>query len=162
MQDGWNYGLAGGVAGLSMALDAASRHNPIAFFAAARALGAGATTLVTRGHVTSVPHAETVAFCVCCAVLLPCVCLHPQLLPTGYYRSVVRWSRAYSEPILTRLFRTPEERFLTCQEVGLHEGTCASHALLDLVRGLPFFARLYFPIHLAPVLLFKRSMLKNR
>ena len=145
-----------------MALEAPSRRKTLAFFAAARALGAGATTLVARDLSPSIPHAETVAFCTCCAVLLSCVSLYPELLPPGYYHSVVKWSRDYTDPILTRLFRTPGERFLTCQEGGLHEGTCTSHALEDLLRSLPAFAKLYFPIHLAPVLLVKRHLLKNR
>ncbi|KAK7503003.1 hypothetical protein BaRGS_00005629 [Batillaria attramentaria] len=47
-KDGWNYGIAGGIAGLSLALEAHSRRKTLAFFVAARALGAGATTLVAR------------------------------------------------------------------------------------------------------------------
>nr|KAG5711029.1 hypothetical protein BaRGS_013763 [Batillaria attramentaria] len=161
-KDGWNYGIAGGIAGLSLALEAHSRRKTLAFFVAARALGAGATTLVARDLVRSIPHAETLTFCVCCATLVTCVARFPHLLPQGYYRSVVKWSRDYSHDILDELFRRPNDRFLTCNEVGMHQGACTRHALEDFVRSLPGFAKLYLPIHLAPVLVFKRAMLQKK
>lgn len=161
-KDGWNYGLAGGLAGLTMAVEAPQRQRVLALFATARALGAGVTTLVARDVVSPVPHAETLAFCTCCAVLVTCVALYPHLLPAGYYKSVLKWSRDYTDPILTELFRKPGDHFLACHDVGLHEGTCTEHAIHDFVRSLPAFAKLYIPIHLAPVLIFKRHMIKKR
>ncbi|KAL8568832.1 hypothetical protein ACOMHN_035595 [Nucella lapillus] len=161
-QDGWNFGIAGSVAGLSMLLEDPSRQKTLTFFTTARALGAGVVTLVSRGLVRPIPHAETLAFCTCCAALTTCVAIFPKLLPAGYYHSVLKWSRDYSHPVLEKLFRVPGERFLTCQEAGLHGDTCTKHALLDLFRSLPSFAKLYLPIHLAPVLVFKRDVLKKR
>lgn len=142
-------------------MEESSCQKTFAFFTAARALGAGVTTLVTRGVVPHVPHAETLTFCVCCGALLTCVTNFSHLLPQSYYHSVVKWSRDYTDAILNVLFRTPGDRFLACSEAGLHTGTCTRHAVEDFLRSLPGFAKLYLPIHLVPILLFKMNRLKT-
>lgn len=161
-KDGWNYGIAGGVGGLSVALLDSSRRQTLAFFTLSRALGAGISTLVTRDYLRSIPFFEVWVFSACVSLIVYCTALAPQYLNRGYYMSILKWSRDYTDSNLTLTFREPGSRFLTCSEVGLHEGSCTAHRLKDLLLSLPGFAKLYLPIHLTPVLIFKRAMLMKR
>lgn len=154
--------MAGGLAGLSLAVSSPSYHKVLTLFITARALGAGATTLVARGLVKGIPHAEILVFCAECALAVTGVACYPSLLPRGYYLSVLKWSRDYTEATTSALFRIPGSCFVTCSEAGLHEGSCTAHALRDFLRSFPSFAKLYLPIHLTPVVLFKRNLLKKR
>ncbi|GFS17400.1 hypothetical protein ElyMa_001496500 [Elysia marginata] len=161
-KDGWNYGIAGGVGGLSIAVLDTSRRQTLAFFTLSRAMGAGISTLVTRGYLRNIPYFEVGVFSACVSLIVYCTALAPHLLNRGYYRSILKWSRDYTDARLTRLFREPGPRFLTCAEVGLHEGSCTAHRLKDLLLSLSGFAKLYLPIHLTPVLIFKRGLLLKR
>ncbi|XP_012935165.1 uncharacterized protein LOC101854933 [Aplysia californica] len=161
-KDGWTYGISGAVAGLSIAILDESRRKTVTFFTVARALGALVSTLVARGHLGTLPFLEVWVFCACVSVIVYCTALKPQYLTPGYYRSIVKWSRDYSDEKLEKLFRVQGDRFLTCEEAGLHEGPCVRQRFEDCLRSLPGFAKLYLPIHLTPVLLFKRKVLKER
>jgi hypothetical protein len=77
-----------------MAVEAPQRQRVLAFFVTARALGAGVSTMVARDVIRVIPHAEALSFSACSAALLSCVCLYPHLLPHGYYKSVLKWSRS--------------------------------------------------------------------
>lgn len=162
MQDGWNHGIAGGLAGLTIVLENPVRRRTLSLFTISRALGALVSTLITRGQIPFIAHGDTLMFCLSCAFLVYCTALRPHLLPKGYYYSVLKWSRDYTDDKLNQLFRIPGEKFLSCNEVGLHTDSCTSHALIDLIQSWPVFAKLYLPIHLAPVLVFRRKLLVNR
>ncbi|RUS78406.1 hypothetical protein EGW08_013820 [Elysia chlorotica] len=161
-KDGWNYGVAGGVGGLSVALLDSSRRQTLAFFTLSRALGAGISTLVTRGFLNHIPFFEVGVFSACVSLIVHCTAMAPQYLNRGYYMSIIKWSRDYTDERLTRAFREPGPRFLTCAEIGLHEGSCTKHRVTDLLQSLSGFAKLYLPIHLIPVLIFKRGLLLKR
>ncbi|XP_064618329.1 uncharacterized protein LOC135482329 [Liolophura sinensis] len=161
-KDGWNHGIAGGLAGLTIVLENPVRRRTLSLFTISRALGALVSTLITRGQIPSIVHGDTLLFCLSCSFLVYCTALRPHLLPKGYYYSVLKWSRDYTDDNLNQLFRVPGEKFLTCNEVGLHTDSCTSHALRDLIQSWPMFAKLYLPIHLAPVLIFRHKLLINR
>ena len=162
LQDDWNSAIAGGVAGLAMVVEDRTRRRIYCLFAIARAVGAMVTTLVKRGVLPSVPYSETALFCWCTSFLVYCTALKPQYLFTGYYKSVLKWSRDYTDDKLKRLFRNPGPEFLTCAEAGLHDGSCTVHAMKDLAQSIPPFAKLYLPIHLAPVIFFKYKQFFKR
>lgn len=153
---------AGGLAGLTLCVEDPTRRLIFCLFAISRAIGALISTLVAREKIPEIPYSETVSFCSCCAFLVYCTALNPQLLNTGYYFSVLKWSRDYTDKKLQVLFREPGERFLTCQDVGLHKDNCFRHAVVDWVKSFPAFAKLYFPIHVAPVVIFRRALLLER
>ena len=131
-------------------------------FAIARALGALVSTLVVREKIPGVPFGETISFCLGCSILVYCVSLKPQLLFSGYYRSVLKWSRDYTDVKLNTVFRQPGDKFLTCQEVGLHQDSCLYHAIKDFFLSMPAFAKIYFPIHITPILVFRRKLLLKK
>lgn len=158
-QDGWNNMAAGGLAGLTLCVEDPTRRLVFCLFAISRAIGALISTLVAREKIPEIPYSETAFFCLCCAFLVYCTALNPQLLNSGYYHSVLKWSRDYTDKKLQKLFREPGDRFLTCQEVGLHKDNCFRHAVLDWAKSFPAFAKLYFPIHVAPVVIFRRKIL---
>ncbi|KAH9489152.1 hypothetical protein Btru_052328 [Bulinus truncatus] len=160
--DGWTYSVSGGLAGLSIALLNKSVRQTVVFFTLARALGAGVSTLVARDIVGAVPFFEVAMFSFCTSIILYCVSLRPNLINPGYYKSILKWSRDYTDGKLTTLFRTPGTKFVTCAESGLHQGNCMHHRLVDFIHSLPGFAKLYLPIHLTPVLVFKRNVLLER
>lgn len=159
VQDGWNNMAAGGLAGLTLCVEDPTRRLVFCLFAISRAIGALISTLVAREKIPEIPYSETAFFCLCCAFLVYCTALNPQLLNSGYYYSVLKWSRDYTDKKLRKLFREPGDRFLTCQEVGLHKDHCFRHAVLDWAKSFPAFAKLYFPIHVAPVFIFRRKIL---
>lgn len=161
-RDDFNSAIAGGIAGLSMIVEDRTRRRIYCLFAIARAIGAMVTTLVKRGIVPAVPYSETALFCSCTSFLVYCTALKPQYLFTGYYRSVLKWSRDYSDQKLKILFREPGAHFLTCAEAGLHEQSCTYHAFKDFLQSLPPFAKLYLPIHMAPIIFFNHKRLIKR
>ncbi|KAK0042759.1 hypothetical protein Bpfe_027822 [Biomphalaria pfeifferi] len=160
--DGWTYGAAGGIAGLSAAVLNKSNRQTLAFFTLARALGAIVSTLVTRGVLVAIPFFEVAIFSLCTSIILYCVALKPDFLNPGYYKSILKWSRDYTDENLSILFRMPAKHFLTCQDAGLHQGNCTQQRLNDLIKSLPGFAKLYLPIHMTPVIVFKRKVLFER
>ena len=162
MQDGWNNTIAGGLAGLAILVEEPTRRRVFCLFAIARAFGALVSTLIARGKLKEIPHSDTMLFCVCCALLVYCTALNPQLLFTGYYYSILKWSRDYTDAKLNTLFRQQGPKFLTCQEVGLHKDDCTRHALKDFVQSFPVFAKLYLPIHVTPILVFRRKLIIER
>ncbi|XP_021376856.1 uncharacterized protein LOC110465398 [Mizuhopecten yessoensis] len=157
-KDGWNNCIAGGLAGLTIGIEDPSRRLIYTLFAVSRAFGALVSTLVTREKIPEIPYSETLLFSVCCGFLVHCVALRPDLLHKGYYYSVLKWSRDYKDKTLQILFRDSGDRFLTCQEVGLHSDSCTKHAFKDMIFSIPAFAKLYLPIHLAPVIIFRRKL----
>ncbi|ESO84969.1 hypothetical protein LOTGIDRAFT_168227 [Lottia gigantea] len=161
-KDGWNHGIAGGIAGLSIIVEDETRRKVASLFAIARALGAGLTTLVKRGKITRIPYCETWSFCACCAFLVYCTALKPELLSKGYYKSILKWSRDYSDENLTLLFRKPAVEFINCQSAGLHKQSCTHHAVKDFCYSYPAFAKLYLPIHATPMVLFRRKQLYQK
>ncbi|VDI38316.1 Hypothetical predicted protein [Mytilus galloprovincialis] len=161
-KDGWNNCIAGGLAGLTIIIEDPTRRQVVTLFAIARAFGALISTLVVRGKIPYIEYSETLLFCLCCGFLVYAVALNPRLLFTGYYYSVLKWSRDYTDQKLNTLFRNPGEKFLTCSEVGLHKDSCTKHAIKDFFHSIPAFAKLYFPIHLTPVVIFRRKLLLER
>ncbi|XP_045198848.2 uncharacterized protein LOC123553172 [Mercenaria mercenaria] len=161
-RDDFNSAIAGGVAGLSMVVEDRTRRRIYCLFAIARAVGAMVTTLVKRGLIPAVPYSETALFCSCTSFLVYCTALKPQYLFTGYYRSVLKWSRDYTDKKLNVLFREPGTKFLTCAEAGLHEQSCTYHAFKDFLQSLPPFAKLYLPIHMAPIIFFRYKQFLKR
>jgi hypothetical protein len=51
---------------------------------------------------------------------------------------------------------------LTCNEVGIHKDGCMKHAIKDFFQSIPAFAKLYFPIHVTPIIIFRRKLLVQR
>ncbi|CAL1546335.1 unnamed protein product [Lymnaea stagnalis] len=103
--DGWTYGVSGGIAGLSLGVLNKSMRQTLAFFTLSRALGASLSTLVTRGVVYAVPCFEVAIFCLCTSLIVYCVSLKPHYLNTGYYRSILKWSRDFTDKNLNYLHR---------------------------------------------------------
>lgn len=139
-----------------------TRRRIYCLFAIARAIGAIIATLVKRGVIPTIPYSETALFCACTSFLVYCTALKPQYLFTGYYRSVLKWSRDYTDKKLNTIFRQPGTTFLTCAEAGLHEYSCTYHAFTDFVQSLPPFAKLYLPIHMAPIIFFRYKQFFKR
>ncbi|KAK3589354.1 hypothetical protein CHS0354_009998 [Potamilus streckersoni] len=157
-KDDWNSGIAGGLAGLSIVVEEPTRRRVVCLFAIARAIGALLSTLVKRDKIPIIPHTDTLFFCACCSLLVYCNALKPQYLFEGYYRSVLKWSRDYTDKKLHSLFRATNDHFVTCNEVGLHKDTCTMHAIKDVLWSFPAFAKLYIPIHVTPVLVFRQKL----
>jgi len=154
--------MAGGIAGLAIVVEDRTRRHIYCVFAIARAFGAIVSTLVKREVVPFIPYSETALFSLCTGFLVYCTALKPQYLLPGYYRSVLKWSRDYTDPKLTKLFREPGASFLTCADVHLHKQSCERHAVMDFWKSFLPFAKLYLPIHLAPIVLMRLRSLKKR
>ncbi|XP_033741255.1 uncharacterized protein LOC117328034 [Pecten maximus] len=161
-KDGWNNCIAGGLAGLTIGVEDPGRRLVYTLFAVSRAFGALISTLVTREKIPEIPYSETLLFSVCCGFLVHCVALRPDLLHKGYYYSVLKWSRDYNDKTLQKLFRDSGDRFLSCQEAGLHSDSCTKHAFKDMIYSIPSFAKLYLPIHLAPIIIFRHKLVVKR
>ncbi|RUS78408.1 hypothetical protein EGW08_013822, partial [Elysia chlorotica] len=161
-QDGWTFGVAGGIGGLSVALLDSSRRQTLTFFTLSRSMKAVLSTLVTRGYLQDIPFFDVGVFCACESIIVYCTAMAPQYLDPGYYRALLRWTRDLTDEKLTLAFRKPGPRYLNCAETGLHEGSCFQHRVKDLFLSLYGFAKLYLPIHLMPILLYKRALFCKR
>lgn len=104
-QDGWNNMAAGGLAGLTLCVEDPTRRLVFCLFAISRAIGALISTLVAREKIPEIPYSETAFFCLCCAFLIYCTALNPQLLNSGYYHSVLKWSRDYTDKKTTKVIQ---------------------------------------------------------
>ena len=96
LQGGWSAILAGLAAGSVSILDHPDRRRTLSLFVLARALGALVVTLHQRGHLPNVPYFATVIFAVCESLIIVCMTHFPELLPRGYYRSILNWSMYYT------------------------------------------------------------------
>ncbi len=96
-QHGWHAVVAGLAAGLMSLLDEPSRRRTLSHFITARALGALVITLKCRGVLPSFPYFTTLMFGICESLVVVAVTRHPELLPKGYYRSVLKWSLCYTD-----------------------------------------------------------------
>ncbi|CAG5118558.1 unnamed protein product [Candidula unifasciata] len=161
-QNGWIFGISGGLAGLSLAVLKTSTRQTLAFFTLSRALGSGISTLVRKGILPAVPFFEVGVFCACGSLLAYCVSSAPSYMNQSYYRTLLKWMRDYSPEKFHRLFVEPGDRFLTCQETGVHEPTCLYHAVLAYLYSLPGLAKIYLPVYLIPVFLFKRATVMDK
>ena len=133
------------------------------FFAIARALGAGLSTLVARNIIRAIPFFDIMTFSACGAYIVYSAAVKPSNLSDGYYKSLLKWSRGFTDASLARIYRLPGDRFISCQEAGIHSGqSCTTHAVKDFFQSLLPFASLYLPIHLTPILVFRRQILIER
>ncbi|WAR08282.1 hypothetical protein MAR_018240 [Mya arenaria] len=103
-------------------------------------------SLSLRGLLPSVPYSETALFCSCTSFFVYCTGLQPQYIFTGCYKSVLKWSRDYTDVKPKILFTEHGDTFLTCADVGLHDKNCTVHAGTDFAQSIP-------PIHMASIIL---------
>ncbi|KAI8506896.1 hypothetical protein Bbelb_153350 [Branchiostoma belcheri] len=160
-KDGSNSTIAGAIAGLTMFIESGKRRRTIALFLLARAANAFFSTLVRRGHVPRVRHCDTAVFCLCTGFIVYAAALDPELLPVGYYRSILRWSRGWTDKGLAHTLRRTGTEFVPC-DLHMHPGSCHAYTLKDTLRSWPSFFKMYLPINLVPVLLFKYKQLLSR
>lgn len=99
-QRDWHAVVAGLAAGLVSSLDEATRRRTLSHFVTARALGALAMTLHSRGYIPSIPYFTVLIFGLCESFIVVAITKHPELLPHSYYRSVLKWSMCYTNDIL--------------------------------------------------------------
>lgn len=92
-QRGWPAVVAGFAAGLTSVIDDPQRRYTLSLFIVARAFGALIITLHKRGYLPSMPYFVELTFGLCQAFIGVCGIRYPELLPAGYYRSVLKWSR---------------------------------------------------------------------
>ena len=104
-QDGWNNCIAGGLAGLTIAIEDPTRRRVVTLFAIARAFGGLISTMVVRGKLPQIEYSETALFCLCCSFLLYAVALDPKLLFTGYYPLAKEVAKGYSNATVRPSFR---------------------------------------------------------
>ncbi|XP_078571983.1 transmembrane protein 135-like [Branchiostoma floridae x Branchiostoma japonicum] len=160
-KDGSNSTMAGAIAGLTMFIESGKRRRTIALFLLARAAGAFMSTWVKRGRLPRVRHLDTLVFCLCTGFIVYAAALDPELLPDGYYRSILRWSRGWTDKGLAETLRREGTAFVPC-DVHMHPGSCHVYTLKDTLRSWPSFFKMYLPINLVPVLLFKYKELISR
>ena len=96
-QRGWPAVVGGFAAGLTSFIDDPSRRHTLSLFVIARALGALITTLHRRGQLPTIPHFVVLMFGLCQSFIIYSVVRYPELLPVGYYRSLLRWSVSLSD-----------------------------------------------------------------
>lgn len=122
IQGGWSAILAGLAAGSVSILDHPERRRTLSLFVLARALGALVVTLHRRGHLPSVPYFATLVFATCQSLIIMCMAHFPELLPRGYYRSILNWSMYYTN-----------EKLEVCEQFGHYNSSKFSKGLIVTV-----------------------------
>ena len=159
--------IAGGLAGLSILIDAPTRRLSVSLFLLVRALDAAVKRLVRAGLLPHSKHAVPLLFGIFNMPIMYSFLYKPHLIGEGYYRWILGMG-AMNHEGLHHCLREPRnawyERgelipFRQCQE-GYHPGeTCVGHTTTDWAKGLARAAKIYIPVHLVPLLLFKTKRL---
>lgn len=160
-QKGWPVVIAGLAAGLTSVIDEPNRRRTLSLFIVARALGALILTLHRRGLLPTVPHFVVLTFGLCQSFIIYSTVHCPVLLPTGYYRSILSWSRYFTDDKLKLFFRNPSTQFLPCN-AGLHSGPCHLFAIRDFFQSLVLYVKIYVSIYSLPLVLFRTKTLLTK
>eukprot|EP00002_Diphylleia_rotans_P022095 TRINITY_DN4319_c0_g2_i4.p1 TRINITY_DN4319_c0_g2~~TRINITY_DN4319_c0_g2_i4.p1 ORF type:complete len:434 (-),score=97.93 TRINITY_DN4319_c0_g2_i4:152-1453(-) len=174
--------LRGGVAGLSLVLAPVSMRVDLCLFVLVRALEASVRLAVEKGFLPSIPHADLLAMTVASTQIVWAWIFRPDILDPSYRRFIDAQNIKGSQVItgiralhtnthavdidaLTkhcashgRVFQHPHPRS-ACFILHPEHDSCVVGYASDIRISFFQSLRVYFPVYLVPLLLFRRSAL---
>jgi hypothetical protein len=145
VQDGCNAATAAALAGISLTMADRSDRQSIAVFALTRGTSSLCNTLRKRGYPIQLPFGSIILYSICHWIISSSVLLKPHLLPSSYYKALLKYSESFDDKTAAAMFR--QSTFVPCDEI-LHQGmNCwqymACTATKVFIRFIKFYAVLY-------------------
>jgi len=164
----YNALAAGAVAGLALVIDDVERRRMVAMYAFVRAMSVLVKGLSREGVIPYWEHAESAMFGLVNGPIIYAFLLETDLLDPGYYRWILNMGAVTHDGLGVTLRHRREHfaatgellPFRTCQP-HYHDGSCVGHCTSDWVLGLGRAAKIYAPVHIIPVLLFRYKKLMS-
>jgi hypothetical protein len=122
-----------------------SDRQSIAVFALTRGTSSLCNTLRKRGYPIQLPFGSIILYSICHWIISSSVLLKPHLLPSSYYKALLKYSESFDDKTAAAMFR--QSTFVPCDEI-LHQGmNCwqymACTATKVFIRFIKFYAVLY-------------------
>jgi hypothetical protein len=166
--DQYNALAAGAVAGLALLVDDVDRRRLVALYVFVRAMSVAVKGLSRERVLPYWEHAESALFGLVNGPIMYSFLLEPDIMDQGYYKWILNMGSVTHDGLgvtlrdrRTHLARTGELLpFVACQP-HYHTGSCVGHCTSDWVLGLGRAAKIYLPVHLIPVVLFRYKKLMS-
>ena len=165
VNDRWNAIFAGALAGLALLIDDVERRRIIAVYIFVRAMSVLVKGLSREKILPYNPHAETILFGIVNMPIMHGFLLEPDILDQGYYRWILNMGNVTHEgldlTLRTRYHVNSGEvhlPFHPCQP-HYHTGSCVGYCSHDWFLGLGRAAKIYAPVHILPLLIFRYNKL---
>lgn len=164
--DRWNAVVAGLVASFALLVDDVERRRLVAIYVFVRAMSVLVKGLSREKYLPYNEHAESILFGVVNMPIMYGFLLEPEILDQGYYRWILNMGAVTHQGLEVTLrdrFRhhinTGEWLpFHACQP-HYHTGSCVGYCTHDWFLGLGRAGKIYAPVHLLPLLIFRYNKL---
>jgi len=159
--------VAGAVASIALLLDTQERRKSIALFMFVRAMDVTVKRLVRLGKIPYISLFESLIFGITNVPIVYGFLYEPEILDKGYYKWILNMGNVPEIGVI-KTFREPmyaRERgeilpFQPCCP-HYHEGPCPNYIFKDFFWGLGRAGKIYLPVHLLPLLIFRYKSLVN-
>lgn len=170
VNDRLNAVVAGIVASFALLLDDVERRRTVSIYVFVRAISVMVKELSREGILPYSQHAESILFGVVNMPIMYGFLLEPEILDKGYYKWILGMGNIshegldtalrarYRDYIATGSFNKP---FCTCQP-HYHQGSCLGYCTYDWFLGLGRACKVYAPVHLVPLLVFRYRKLLEK
>lgn len=163
-----NAAIAGAIASTTVLFDVKSRRKDISLYLFVRAMDVFCKQKVRTKQIPNIKFLEEFLFGLCNIPIMYGFLFEPELLEPGYYKWICGMGNI-SDDTLTKVFREVRNArlndgiILPYRECNLHnhEGTCKEFIIKDFFQGLLRAARVYLPVHLIPLIVFKMKHLRT-
>jgi len=164
--DRWNAIVAGLIAGFTLMIDDPERRRIVAIYVFVRAMSVLVKGLSRERVLPYNEHAESILFGLVNMPIMYGFLLEPEILDRGYYRWILGMGAITHEGLDVTLrqrfhhhLKTGEWLpFRSCQP-HYHCGSCVGYCTHDWFLGLGRAGKIYAPVHLLPLLIFRYQKL---
>ncbi len=162
--------IAAAISSLTMLLDERSRRKSLTLYFFARSLDTLANVCVHKGILPQIDWFYSFLFGVVNMPIQYGFVFMPEILDKGYYKWILNMGDVHDSAIV----KTIRDRrsmhfdhgisipFRSCNEGGLHEGSCTWFSFLDLISCFFRASKTYIPVHLATLIFFRHAFLLDK
>lgn len=166
--DRLNAAMAGFAAGMTLLADDEQRRRSIAIYVFVRAVSVLIKGLSREGTLPYWEHTESLGFGIINGPIMYGFLLEPEILDPGYYKWILGMGAVTDSGLAITLRQRTRDFLLTgvlspfqpCQP-HYHTGSCVGYCTTDWVAGLGRAAKIYAPVHILPLILFRYQKLQK-
>jgi len=164
--DRWNAAIAGLIASVTLLVDDKERRQLVSIYVFVRAMSVLVKGLSRDRVLPYYEHTESILFGIVNAPIMYGFLLDPDILDPGYYK----WILGMGDVTHSGLHTTLRTRFHHFHKTGevlpfcmcqphYHKGSCVGYCTHDWFLGLGRAAKIYAPVHILPLLIFRYNKL---
>mmetsp|Transcript_820 Transcript_820/g.1121 ORF Transcript_820/g.1121 Transcript_820/m.1121 type:complete len:443 (+) Transcript_820:87-1415(+) len=161
--------IAGLLASVATVMDSESRRRSLMLLVLVRATNLYVKKLVRIGRLPYWEYCEHFLFGVANTSIMYGFLLEPSMLQKSYYHWILRMGNVTDEGLeitgrqvlRARVEHGIELPFRSCQP-HYHEGPCVRHLTTDWFNGLLRAGKIYLPVHMIPLFIFRLDGLRNK